>query len=104
MILRKYRIYSTAVYKAVGADITFMQKVFRAEFILIGIMAGVIAYLLNSFVSIGISNYIIEGSYVFNMRTAILCLVIAPLMVIITGYISVRRTKDSSVKALLTEN
>ena len=26
MILRKYRIYSTAVYKAVGADITFIQK------------------------------------------------------------------------------
>lgn len=104
MILRKYRTFNTAIYKAVGADINLVQKIFRTEFILIGMMSGVIAYLLNSVVSIGVSNYVIEGDYVFNIKTAILCLVIAPLMVVITGYITVRRTKQTSVKALLTES
>lgn len=103
MILHKYRTYSTAIFKAVGADINLVQKVFRTEFILIGIMSGVIAYLLNTIVSIGVSNYVIEGNYVFNMKTAILCLVIAPLMVVITGYITVHRTKQTSVSALIAE-
>ena len=104
MIMRKYRTFTTAIFKAVGADINFAQKVFRIEFILIGIISGVIAYLLNAIVSIGVSNYVIEGNYVFNMRTAILCLVIAPLMVVMAGYISVRGTKQTSVNALLTKN
>ena len=104
MILRKYRTYSTAIYKAVGADIGLVQKVFRAEFVLIGIMSGIIAYLLNLIVSFGVSNYVIEGSFIFNIKTVILCLVIAPLMVFITGYYSVGRTKQTSVKALLAES
>lgn len=104
LILRQYRTYSTAIYKAVGADINLVQKVFRTEFILIGIISGIIAYSLNIIVSFGISNYVIEGSFVFNSKTAILCLIIAPLMVFIAGYVSVRKTKQTSVKALLAES
>ena len=104
MILRRYRTFSTAIYKSVGADIKLVQKIFRTEFILIGIMSGVFAYLLNSIVSFGVSSYVIEGDYIFNIKTAILCLVIAPLMVVITGYITVRKTKQISVKSLLTES
>lgn len=104
MILRKYRIYSTAIFKAVGADTKLIQKVFRAEFLLIGIISGVIAYVLNLIVSFGITNYVIEGEFIFNLRTAILCLIIAPMMVLIAGYISVRRTKQTPVKSLLAES
>ena len=104
LILRQYRTYSTAIFKAVGADIELVQKVFRTEFILIGILSGIIAYLLNIIVSFSVSSYVIEGSFVFNSKTAILCLLIAPLLVFIAGYVSVHRTKQTSVRALLTES
>ncbi|GEM_PF-1743451 len=104
MILRKYRTYTTAIFKTVGADIKLVQKIFRIEFILIGLISGLIAYLLNLFVSFGITNYIIEGGFIFNLKTAILCLFIAPIMVLIAGYVSVRRTKETPVKTLFAEN
>ncbi|MFK7793984.1 MAG: ABC transporter permease [Gammaproteobacteria bacterium] len=104
MILRKYRTYSTAIFKAVGADTKLIQRVYRAEFLLIGIISGVIAYVLNLIISFAITNYVIEGEFIFNYRTAILCLILAPLMVLIAGYISVHRTKQTPIKALLAES
>ena len=104
MILRKNRSYSTAIYKAVGADTKLVQKVFRTQFLLIGLIAGVIAYLLNLVISFVLSNYLIEGEFVFNSKTAILCLVLAPLLVLIAGYVSIQRTKEIPVKKLLAES
>ena len=104
MILKKYRIYSTAVFKAVGADTKLIQNVFRAQFILVGLIAGVVAYILNLVVSFILSNYIIEGAFIFNSKTAILCLLLAPLLVLIAGYLSIQRTKQIPVKQLLVES
>jgi len=103
MILRKHRIYSTAIFKAIGADTNLIQKVFRIEFILIGLISGVIAYILNLCISFGVTNYIIDGDLIFNGKTAFLCLVIAPVTVLIAGYISVFRTTQVSVIKLLSE-
>jgi putative ABC transport system permease protein len=104
MILRKNRAYSTAIFKAVGADTKLVQKVFRTQFLLIGLIAGVIAYLLNLVISFVLSNYLIEGEFVFNSKTAVLCLLLAPLLVLVTGYISIQRTKQIPVKKLLRES
>lgn len=104
MILRKNRSYSTAIFKAVGADTNLVQKVFRTQFLLIGLIAGIIAYLLNLVISFVLSNYLIEGQFIFNPKTAILCLVLAPLLVLIAGYVSIQRTKQIPVKKLLAEN
>ncbi len=104
MILRKNRSYSTAIFKAVGADTKLIQKVFRTQFLLIGLIAGVIAYLLNLIISFALSNYLIEGQFIFNPKTAILCLVLAPLLVLVAGYISIQRTKQIPVKKLLAES
>ena len=101
MIIRKHRIYNTAIFKTVGASTQFIQKIYRTEFILIGLISGIIAYLLNLVVSFGISHYIVEGELVFNMRTAVLCLFIAPLIVFITGYLSVYSTRHAPIKDLL---
>ncbi len=101
MILQKYRTYTSAIFKSVGADIKLIQGIFRIEFLLIGLLSGVIAYMLNMIISYGISNYIIEGDFIFNLKTVILCLVFAPLMVLIAGYISINRTKQIPVKSLL---
>lgn len=104
MILRKNRSYSTAIFKAVGADTKLVQKVFRTQFLLIGLIAGVIAYLLNLVISFALSNYLIEGQFFINPRTAILCLVITPLLVLVAGYVSIQRTKQMPVKKLLAES
>ncbi|MGH1537373.1 MAG: ABC transporter permease [Gammaproteobacteria bacterium] len=104
MILRKNRSYSTAIFKAVGADTKLVQKVFRTQFLLIGLIAGIIAYLLNLVISFVLSNYLIEGQFVFNYKTAILCLLVAPLLVLVAGYLSIQRTKQIPVKQLLIES
>ena len=104
LILRHYRTYSTAIYKAVGANTTLIQKVFRIQFIIIGLIAGAIAYILNVIISFSLSSYLIEGELVFNLKTAILCLGIAPLLVLVAGYISIQRTKGIPAKQLLTES
>ena len=104
LILRKYRMYSTAIFKAVGAKTALLQRVFRIEFLLVGLISGLVAYLLNLIISYSISNYIIDGAFIFNLKTFILCLIIAPLMVLIAGFVSVHRTRDVSVNQLLTEN
>ncbi len=103
MILRKNRIYSTAIFKAVGADTKLIQSIFRRQFLLIGLIAGIIAYILNLLISFILSNYIIEGNFVINPKTAILCLLITPLLVLLVGYISIQRTKQTPVKELLAE-
>ena len=101
MILRQYRSYSTAICKAVGARTRLIQKIFRSQFILIGLIAGVVAYLLNEIVGIILSTWIIEGDYIFNIKTAVLCLLIAPLLVLATGYFSIQRTSRTPARKLL---
>lgn len=103
MILRHYRSYSTAIYKAIGARSALIQRVFRSQFIFIGLIAGVIAYLLNIAIGFIISVYLIEGDYVFNIKTALLCLLIVPLLVLISGYLSIQRTRHVPARQLLSE-
>ncbi len=101
LILYHYRSYSTAIYKALGAKTSLIQKMFRSQFILIGLIAGGIAYGLNLITSFLLSKYFIEGETQINISTIILCLVIIPLLVLIAGMISIQRTKSVSAKELL---
>ncbi len=104
MILRHYRTYSTAIYKALGARVKLIQKIFRSQFIIIGLIAGMIAYALNVIIGFVLSIFLIEGDYIFNYKTAILCLLIAPLLVLGAGYLSIQRTSQIPAKQLLSEN
>ena len=103
MILRHYRSYSVAIYKAVGARSELIQKIFRSQFIFIGLISGAIAYSLNLAIGFIISTYFIEGDYVFNIKTAILCLFIVPLLVLTAGYFSIQRVQQTPAKQLLNE-
>ncbi len=104
MILRHYRTYSTAIYKALGARVKLIQKIFRSQFIIIGLIAGMIAYALNVIIGFVLSIFLIEGDYILNYKTAILCLLIAPLLVLGAGYLSIQRTSQIPAKQLLSEN
>ena len=103
LILRNSRNYNTAVYKTIGAKTTLIQSMYRLQFIIIGLIAGVIAYLLNIIISYTLSNYLIEGDYIYNLKTAIFCLIFTPALVLLVSYFSVQRTKNISAKQLLNE-
>ncbi len=103
MILRRYRSYSIAIFKAVGARGALIQKVFRSQFIFIGLIAGLIAYLLNVSIGFIISNYLIKGDYFFNGKTAMLCLLFVPMLVTIAGYFSIQRVRQTPARILLSE-
>ncbi len=104
MILRHNRSYSTAILKALGAKVKFIQKIFRFQFITIGVIAGVIAYALNVVTGFVLSKYLIEGDYIFNFKTLVLCLIITPLLVLGLGFISIQRMNQIPVKHLLNQN
>ncbi len=104
MILRHNRNYSTAIFKAIGAKTGLIRRIFRTQFIIVGLIAGVFAYALNISISFIISTYIIEGNFIFNYKTLLLCLVIAPLLVLVAGYFSIRKTSQISATSLLNEN
>lgn len=103
LILRNSRNYNTAIYKTIGAKTNLIQSMYRLQFIIIGIIAGVIAYVLNIIISYALSSYLIEGDFIFNSKTAIFCLFLTPLLVLIVSHFSVQQTKNISAKQLLNE-
>ena len=103
MALRRHRNYSTAVYKSLGATGALMRKIFRSQLLLIGLTAGITAYLLNLAVGAIITSWLIGGDYVFNIKTAILCLLVTPLLVLIAGHISISHSSGTPVRNLLAK-
>ncbi len=103
IILRRYRSYSVAIYKSVGTRSELIQKIFRSQFIFIGLISGAIAYTMNLLIGFIISVYFIESDFFFNIKTAILCLFIVPLLVLIVGHFSIQRIHQTPAKRLLTE-
>ena len=103
MVLRRYRRHSTAVYKSLGATTALIRKIYRSQLLLSGLMAGAVAYILNLAIGMIVSVWLIGGSYVFNIKTAMLCLLITPILVIITGYVSISQSSKARVKDLLAQ-
>ncbi len=103
MVLRRHRSYSTAIYKSLGAATGLIWKIYCLQFILIGLIAGAIAYGLNTAIGMVISIWFIESDYIFNIKTAALCLLITPTLVLIAGYISILQSGRTSARNLLTE-
>ena len=103
MVLRRYRRHSTAVYKSLGATTALIRKIYRSQLLLSGLMAGAVAYILNLTIGMIVSVWLIGGSYVFNIKTAMLCLLITPILVIITGYVSISQSSKARIRDLLAQ-
>lgn len=103
LILNQSRIYSTAIYKAVGAQTTLIKRIFRTQFIIVGLSAGVFAYILNIIIGFVLTQFIIESEFVFNIKTAALCLLITPALIMISGLMSVSKTQNTPAKKLLEQ-
>lgn len=101
MILHNSRNYNTAIFKTIGAETALIQSIYRVQFMIIGLIAGIIAYLLNIIISFALSNYLIEGEYIYNIKTTIFCLLLTPILVLLVSHFSVHRTKHVSAKQLL---
>lgn len=103
LILHHSRVYSTAVYKAVGAQTSLIKRIFRSQFIIVGITAGLFAYVLNIVIGFTLTKFIIESEFVFNYKTALLCLLFTPLLIVISGLMSVHKTQQTPAKKLLEQ-
>ena len=103
LILHHSRVYSTAVYKAVGAQTSLIKRIFRSQFIIVGITAGLFAYILNIIIGFTLTQFIIESEFVFNYKTALLCLLFTPLLIVISGLMSVQKTQQTPAKILLEQ-
>lgn len=104
LVLQHSRVQSTAIFKALGAQTRTIQKVFTMQFIMIGLAAGIFAYIMNCIIGFIINYYIINTAYVFNIKTLLLCLVITPALIVCSGYFAIRKTKQTSAKQLLQIN
>ena len=104
MILHHSRLYTAALCKAMGARVALVQRVYRVQFYLIGLLAGVLAYGLNLIVSFLLSIYVLESEFVFNPKTLALCLLLAPGLVYLAGQVSIQRTRSVPAKTLLSES
>lgn len=104
MILHHTRLYTAAVCKAMGARVELVQKIYRVQFWLLGMLAGLLAYGLNGVVAFLVSRYALESEFVFNSTTLFLCLLVAPVLVYSAGQISIKRTRDVPAKTLLNES
>lgn len=101
LILHHNRVYSTAVYKAVGATTSLIKRIFRAQFIIVGLTAGLFAYLLNILIGFVLTQFVIESEFIFNYKTVILCLLLTPALILVSGLFSVHKTQSTSAKKLL---
>ena len=103
LILHHDRTYSTAIYKAVGAQTNLINRIFKSQFLIVGLTAGVFAYLLNNIISFLLTQFIIESSFIFNIKTLILCLLFTPALILSSGLLSVYKTQQTPAKKLLEQ-
>ena len=103
LILHHSRIYSTAIFKAVGAETKLVNKIYKAQFIVVGVAAGIFAYILNSIISFSLSHFIIESAFILNLKTIVLCLLITPMLIVFSGSLSVYKTQKTPAKKLLEQ-
>ncbi|PIE37071.1 MAG: ABC transporter permease [Gammaproteobacteria bacterium] len=101
MILHHSRSHTAAVCKAVGARVALVQRIYRLQFILLGSLAGGFAYLLNLGLSALVSRVVMQSPVVFNGKTLLLCLLLAPLLVYLAGQYSLYKTGKVEAKQLL---
>ena len=101
LILHNARVYSTAVYKAIGAQTTLIKRIFRSQFIIIGLAAGVFAYLLNILIAFLLTKFVIESDFILNYKTALLCLLFTPILIMVSGLMSISKTQSTPAKKLL---
>lgn len=103
LILHHSRVYSTAIFKAVGAETNLVNRVYRSQFFIVGITAGIFAYILNTIVSFSLAHFVIESVFVFNPKTAVLCLIITPILIVFSGLLSIYKTQQTPAKRLLEQ-
>ena len=103
LILHHSRIYSTAIYKAVGAQTKLVRQIFKSQFIVVGLSAGIFAYVLNIIIGYSLTHFIIESTFIFNIKTVLLCLLFTPLLIVGSGLLSVYKTQQTPAKKLLEQ-
>ena len=100
-ICQGQRRQMSALCRAMGARAAWVRRIYRWQFVGIGLLAGALGYLINTLVGIFASWWILETPWIFNPTTALLCLTVPPLLCLATGTIALKRGGHTPLTTLL---
>ena len=85
---RYRRVREVAILKSVGARRSRIIGVFSVEFLVLGVVAGVIGSVLAVVFTALIVDQVMDGSYAIQWLPLILAVILTALMAIITGWLA----------------
>jgi putative ABC transport system permease protein len=84
-LTKSQRIYENAILKTLGAKRKTLLIILFAEYGILGILAGIIGAIFATFLSFGVSKFILEIQWEFDAKLMVLGVLITALLVIIFG-------------------
>ena len=82
------RTQEAIFYKLVGANRSFITKVFIFEYLFIGILSSIIALLLSSLATYSICKFFLEIDFIFLSYQALIYSISTVIIIVVIGYLS----------------
>lgn len=98
------RIKESVYYKLVGANKKLITKIFLLEYFIIGFLSSLIAVVFSLLVSFGISTFFLEINFTWLIYEAFTYLGITIIIIMIIGFISIRRAINKKPIEYIREN
>ncbi len=83
-----YRTQEAVFYKLVGANKSFIRKVFIFEYLIIGFISSLIAVVLASFATFAITEFFLEINFIFLFKETIIYSLLTIFVIVLIGYLS----------------
>ncbi len=87
-LTKSQRIYENAILKTLGAKRKTLLAILFAEYGILGLLAGIIGAFFATFMSFGVSKFILEIQWEFDLRLMIAGVFITALLVIFFGIVA----------------
>jgi putative ABC transport system permease protein len=82
------RTQEAVFYKLVGANKSFIRKVFMYEYLIIGLISSLIAIFISSLATFLITKYFLEIKFLFLTQEVIIYLFLTIFIIVVIGYLS----------------
>jgi putative ABC transport system permease protein len=82
------RTQEAVFYKLVGANKSFIRKVFMYEYLIIGLISSLIAIFISSLATFLITKYFLEIKFLFLTQEVLIYLFLTIFTIVIIGYLS----------------
>jgi putative ABC transport system permease protein len=100
---RHLRQKDTALLRTMGATSQLLNRAQRIEFLLIGASAGLIAVLLSNILAWVVSTELLDIGFSFNFTLAMAVMLAGMTLMLITGWVLLRRQQDMTPIEILRQ-